>query len=79
MGPIDPHDAVPIRVLKTLLRLNIPSLRPRVQEAIDQAFETCMQDGKLASDGDYATDVFGAWLTVARVETNQHLPFFRGD
>ncbi|KAL8835942.1 MAG: hypothetical protein Q9176_006626 [Flavoplaca citrina] len=51
MGPIDPHDAVPIRVLKTLLRLNIPSLRPRVQEAIDQAFETCMHDGKLASDG----------------------------
>ena len=56
MGPIDPHDAVPIRVLKTLLRLNIPSLRPRVQEAIDQAFETCMHDGKSASDGDYATD-----------------------
>ncbi|KAL8639240.1 MAG: hypothetical protein Q9226_008894, partial [Calogaya cf. arnoldii] len=51
MGPIDPHDAVPIRVLKTLLRSNIPNLRPGVQEAIDQAFETCMNDGRSASDG----------------------------
>ncbi|KAI4273321.1 MAG: hypothetical protein L6R38_006365 [Xanthoria sp. 2 TBL-2021] len=51
MGPIDPHDAVPIRVLKTLLRSNIPNLRPRVQEAIDQAFYTCMNDGRSASDG----------------------------
>lgn len=51
MGPIDPHDAVPIRVLKTLLRSNIPNLRPRVQEAINQAFKTCMNDGRSASDG----------------------------
>ncbi|KAL8890597.1 MAG: hypothetical protein Q9192_005851, partial [Flavoplaca navasiana] len=49
--PINLHDAVPTRVLKTLLRLNIPSLWPRVQEAIDQAFEICMHDGQLASDG----------------------------
>ncbi|KAL8993146.1 MAG: hypothetical protein Q9169_006567 [Polycauliona sp. 2 TL-2023] len=51
MGPIDPHDAVPIRALKTLLRSNIPQLRPRIQEAIEQAFDTCMHDGKAASNG----------------------------
>ncbi|KAI4224915.1 MAG: hypothetical protein L6R36_004315 [Xanthoria steineri] len=51
MGPIDPHDAVPIRVLKTLLRSNIPSLRPQIQDAVEQAFETCMNDGRSASDG----------------------------
>ena len=51
MGPIDPHDAVPIRVLKTLLRSNIPNLRPQIQDAVEQAFETCMNDGRSASDG----------------------------
>ncbi|CAD6584120.1 MAG: hypothetical protein ASARMPRED_001602 [Alectoria sarmentosa] len=40
MGAIDPHDAVPIRVLKTLLRANIPELRSRIQEAIEGTFET---------------------------------------
>ncbi|KAL8804076.1 MAG: hypothetical protein Q9182_002789 [Xanthomendoza sp. 2 TL-2023] len=51
MGPIDPHDAIPIRVLKTLLRADIPQLRPRIQAAIENAFNTCMNDGKVASEG----------------------------
>ncbi|KAL8821170.1 MAG: hypothetical protein Q9223_000732 [Gallowayella weberi] len=52
MGPIDPHDAVPIRVLKTLLRANIPNLRPRIQMAIEKAFDACMNDGKVASNAE---------------------------
>lgn len=51
MGTIDPHDAVPIRVLKTLLRMNLPELRPRVQEAIEGAFETCIKHSDSASSG----------------------------
>lgn len=51
MGTIDPHDAVPIRVLKTLLRANIPGLRSRLQEAIEGAFETCMSRSDTPSSG----------------------------
>lgn len=51
MGVIDPHDAVPIRVLKTLLRANIPELRSRVQEAIEGTFETCMNHLDSSSSG----------------------------
>lgn len=51
MGNIDPHDAVPIRVLKTLLRAKIPELRSRVQDAIEGAFETCMNHSNSSSSG----------------------------
>lgn len=51
MGPIDPHDAVPIRVLKTLLRIDLPQLRPRFQEAIDETFDSCMGHGKSSLNG----------------------------
>lgn len=51
MGPIDPHDAVPIRVLKTLLRASLPNIRSRVQEAIEGSFKTCMNHGELSSGG----------------------------
>ena len=44
LGPIDPHDAVPIRVLKTLLRANIPELRSRIQEAVETTFQRCIGD-----------------------------------
>ena len=53
MGAIDPHDAVPIRVLKTLLRANIPELRSRIQEAIEGTFETCMSHSDSSLTGDY--------------------------
>lgn len=51
MGPIDPHDAVPIRVLKTLLRSNLPGLRPRIQKAIEGTFKTCMNHLDSSSSG----------------------------
>ena len=51
MGPIDPHDAIPIRVLKSLLRSNIPELRPRLQEAIEGAFEKCLSHSILSTNG----------------------------
>lgn len=51
MGPIDPHDAVPIRVLKTLLRTNLPYLRSRIQEAIEGTFETCLNRSDESSNG----------------------------
>lgn len=53
MGPIDPHDAVPIRVLKTLLRKDLPQLRPKIQDAIEETFDFCMGHGKPSLNGDY--------------------------
>ena len=52
-GPIDPHDSVPIRVLKTLLRIDIPQLRPKVQERIEETFDSCMSHGKPLLNGIY--------------------------
>lgn len=51
MGAIDPHDTVPIRVLKTLLRKDLPQLRPSFQEAIEEAFDSCMGHGKSSLNG----------------------------
>lgn len=51
MGRIDPHDAVPIRVLKTLLRASIPEIRPSVNEAIEAALGTNLSHSKPSFDG----------------------------
>ena len=51
MGPIDPHDSVPIRVLKTLLRIDIPLLRPKLQEKIEETFDSCLSHGKPLLNG----------------------------
>ena len=51
MGPIDPHDAVPVRALKTLLKANIPELRSGIQEAIQESFATCMNYTEHSSNG----------------------------
>ncbi len=53
MGIIDPHDAVPIRVLKTLLRANIPELRSRIQEAIEGSFEMSLSHSDSSLNGIY--------------------------
>ncbi|MCJ1424276.1 hypothetical protein MMC29_002163, partial [Sticta canariensis] len=50
-GPVDPHDSVPIRVLKTLLRMDIPQLRPKLQERIEETFDSCISHGKPILDG----------------------------
>ena len=42
MGPIDPHDAVPVPVLKTLLRIDLPQLRPKFPEAFEETVDSCM-------------------------------------
>ena len=55
-GPVDPHDSVPIRVLKTLLRIDIPQLRPALQEKIEETFDSCMSHGELLLDGIHASD-----------------------
>ncbi|PQE02872.1 cytochrome P450 protein [Rutstroemia sp. NJR-2017a BBW] len=49
-GSIDPHDSVPGRVLKFLLRTNIPELRPKIQQKIEQAFDISLSQGK-SKDG----------------------------
>ena len=53
LGKIDPYDAVPIRALKTLLRANIPELRPRIQESIERTFDTCMSHSDSSLAGNY--------------------------
>ena len=37
---IDPHNTVPLRTLKVLLRINLPELYPVLQGRIEQAFAT---------------------------------------
>ena len=53
MGSIDPHDAVPIRVLKTLLRANIPELRSRIQEAIEGSFKMSLSHSDSSFNGTF--------------------------
>ncbi|KAF7913258.1 hypothetical protein BELL_0464g00040 [Botrytis elliptica] len=49
-GEIDPHDTIPGRVLKFLLRTNQPALRPRIQEKIEEAFSKVLSKGKAVND-----------------------------
>lgn len=36
---VDLHDVIPIRTLKVLLRTNLPTLQPKIQNRIEQVFE----------------------------------------
>ncbi|KAF7954697.1 hypothetical protein EAE96_005816 [Botrytis aclada] len=49
-GEIDPHDTIPGRVLKFLLRTNQPALRPRIQEKIEEAFNKVLSKGKAVNN-----------------------------
>lgn len=49
-GDIDPHDTVPRRVLKFLLRSNMPGLRTRIMKRINEAFDQSLSKGKLSKD-----------------------------
>ncbi|KAG4025961.1 hypothetical protein MFRU_047g00250 [Monilinia fructicola] len=49
-GVIDPHDTVPGRVLKFLLRTNQPALRPKIQKKIEEAFSQVLSKGKAVND-----------------------------
>ncbi|RAL59086.1 hypothetical protein DID88_003566 [Monilinia fructigena] len=49
-GSIDPHDTVPGRVLKFLLRTNQPALRPKIQKKIEEAFFQVLSKGKAVND-----------------------------
>ncbi|EDO00298.1 hypothetical protein SS1G_14168 [Sclerotinia sclerotiorum 1980 UF-70] len=49
-GTIDPHDTVPGRVLKFLLRTNQPALRPKIQQKIEEAFSQVLSKGKVIND-----------------------------
>ncbi|KAL8627850.1 hypothetical protein Q9189_006445 [Teloschistes chrysophthalmus] len=71
MGSIDPHDAVPIRVLKTLLRGSLPELRAGIQEAIETSFKSCMSHSDSSLDGISEPIVLGSILTACRVEIYQ--------
>ncbi|KAF2242509.1 cytochrome P450 [Trematosphaeria pertusa] len=42
---IDPHDNVPIRAVKVLLRMHIPVLRPLIRRKIREGFETAVANG----------------------------------
>ncbi|TEY64666.1 hypothetical protein BOTCAL_0144g00020 [Botryotinia calthae] len=49
-GEIDPHDTVPGRVLKFLLRTNQPALRPKIQKKIEEAFNKVLSKGKAVNE-----------------------------
>jgi len=36
---VDPHNAIPVRTLKVLLRMNIADLQPSLQPKIEKAFQ----------------------------------------
>ena len=48
---IDPHDAVPGRVLKFLLRTSMPELRTRILRRIEQAYNQVLSKGKPWKNG----------------------------
>jgi hypothetical protein len=50
---IDPHDTVPGRVLKFLLRTNMPELRTRIMRRIEQAYGQVLSKGKPSKNGNY--------------------------
>ena len=35
---VDPHNRIPIRSLKVLLRSNLPALQPKIQRRIEEEF-----------------------------------------
>ena len=43
---VDPHDVIPIRTLKVLLRTNLPNLQPRIQRRIEEVFEDQLNSSK---------------------------------
>lgn len=45
---VDPHNAIPVRTLKVLLRMNLPSLIPALQPRIENAFKQAIASGKLS-------------------------------
>lgn len=51
-GFIDPHDTVPRRTLKSLLRKNMPQLVPKIQARIEQALAQELES-KGSSEGNY--------------------------
>ena len=53
MTSIDPHDTVAIRVLKTLLRIDIPLLRPKIQTEIERVFKSSITHGKQLEKGNF--------------------------
>ena len=48
---VDPHDSVPGRTLKTLLRMNMPKLQARIQGSIGQVLKDDLR-GRKATEGD---------------------------
>lgn len=47
---VDPHNAIPVRTLKVLLRTNLHALYPDIQPKIESAFRTELSD-KPSIDG----------------------------
>ena len=43
---VDPRNAIPIRTLKVLLRINLPILQPKIQHRIEQVFEEELSSSK---------------------------------
>jgi hypothetical protein len=41
----DPHDSVPIRTVKVLLRTHIPSLRPLIRTKIEEGYSKAIAEG----------------------------------
>ncbi|KAH6669837.1 cytochrome P450 [Halenospora varia] len=48
---VDPHNAIPVRTLKVLLRTNIPQLMPKLRPKIERAFQVEFDRGNQASKG----------------------------
>jgi hypothetical protein len=42
----DPHDTVPIRTVKVLLRMHIPILRPIISRKVHEGFERVLTKGR---------------------------------
>lgn len=70
---VDPHNTVPARTLKVLLRKNLPKLRPIINKRVIEGFDTEIRKGNEATNGKqklnhnaHVSNVFGAgWTSVS--------------
>ncbi|KAF2726748.1 cytochrome P450 [Polyplosphaeria fusca] len=57
-GDPDPNDSIPRRVVKVLLRMQLPTLRPIIEEKVKHGFEAQLAKGKDVGDGWTALSTF---------------------
>ncbi|KAF2464155.1 cytochrome P450 [Lindgomyces ingoldianus] len=56
---IDPHNAIPGRTIKVLLRIHLPAIRPMIEKRINEGFNYMLGSSSPDSDGWMSVSTFG--------------------